>query len=312
MVGFRRSLSFSTPSPRRPTLAEKSYHVRSISLPCKSHPLLSQLKDKIDDLRRWESELNAATTTTTTTTGVSTSACLCDGLTHLKNLQHCLDDLLHLPQTQESLRRRSDWVENLLEDFLRFVDVYGIFRIALLALKEQQLTAQVAIRRRDESKMVSYVKACNRKDKDMRKLASVVRCIGKWSAPAMSSDSDAELAAILRDVTQVTVSVSVALFNGISSSSSSSAPGSWMMTGWRLSRKTQKIKKQKGIREFEEAEVQSLQLLRKKGDEEVMRMTLRRLQALDDCIGGIESGTEKVFRSLINTRVSLLNVLTQY
>ncbi|XP_043709140.1 uncharacterized protein LOC122658283 [Telopea speciosissima] len=301
VAGFRRSLSFSTPSPRRSPPPEKSYHVRSISLPCKSHPLISQLKDKINELRKWESESEAAATTT----GFSSSACLCNGLSHLKNVQDCLDDLLHLPQTQESLRRRSDWVENLLEDFLRFVDVYGIFRAALLSLKEQHLAAQVSIRRRDESNIASYVKSSKRKDKEMRKLASIVRRIGKCSSPALvsvSSDSDSELAAVLRDVNQVTVSVSVTLFNGISSSS-----GSWM-TGWRA----QKIKKEKGIWEFEEAKLQSLRWLRKKGDEEEVRMSLiSRLQALDDCIGGIESGSEKVFRSLMNTRVSLLNILTQ-
>ncbi|XP_043714510.1 uncharacterized protein LOC122662869 [Telopea speciosissima] len=300
VAGFRRSLSFSTSSPRRPPPQEKSHHIRSISLPCNSHPLISQLKDKINVLRSWESE--AITTR-------PSSASLCAVLNHLKNLHDCLDDLLDLPQTQDSLRRRSDWVEKLLEDFLRFVDVYGIFQASLVALKEEQLTVQVAIRRRDESKMSSYVKALKKMDKEMRKLTSTVRCIGKSSSSALTfvSNGDAELAAILRDVNEVTVMVSVALFHGMSSSSSSAK--SWMV-GWRLSKRYQKMKEEKGIREFEEAGVQSLSCLRKKGNDE-MRMALGKLQTLEDCIGRIESGSERVFRSLINTRVSLLNILTQ-
>ena len=49
--------------------------------------------------------------------------------------------------------------------------------------------------------------------------------------------------------------------------------------------------------------------LRKKADEEV-RMVLKRMQDLERCIADVESGSEKAFRSLINTRVSLLNTLT--
>ncbi|XP_042486606.1 uncharacterized protein LOC122066848 [Macadamia integrifolia] len=302
VAGFRRSLSISTSSPRRPPPPEKSHHTRSISLPCNSHPLISQLKDRINKLRSWESEAAATR---------PSSASLCDGLTHLKKVHDCFDDLLHLSQTQDSLRHRSDWVEKLLEDFLRFVDVYGIFRASLVALKEEHLAAQVAIRRRDESKMASYVKALKTMDKEMRKLASVVRGIGKCSSSALAfvSNGDAELAAILRDVKEVTVTVSVALFHGLSSSSLSAK--SWMVVGWRLLSKTQeKTKEEKGIRELEEAGKQSLRCLRKKGDEEV-RIALEKLQALEDCIGGIESGNERVFRSLMNTRVSLLNILTQ-
>lgn len=180
-------------------------------------------------------------------------------------------------------------------------------------LKEEQLAAQVAIRRRDESKIASYMKTRKNMDKEMAKLVSVVRCIGRSSVPVsvsvpVSDDDDAELAGILRDVNEVTVSVSISLFNGISSSSSKTCK-SWM--GWRLSRRTKMMKKEKGIRELEEViGVESLWGLRKQGDEEV-RMALRRMQALEECIGGIESGSERVFRSLINTRVSLLNILTQ-
>ncbi|XP_010266123.1 PREDICTED: uncharacterized protein LOC104603726 [Nelumbo nucifera] len=302
--GFRRTLSFPNQHPSRPSRPQKSYHIRSTSLPCRAHPQISQLKDEINELKTWESKALSRN-----------SAWLCDGLSRLRCIHDSLDDLLQLPQTQDSLRRQSHWVEKLLEDFLRFVDVYGIFRAALLALKEEHLAAQVAIRRRDESKIASYVKARKKMEKEMSKLVSVVRCIGKSMVPgAVSvSDGDAELAAVLKDVNDVTVSVSILLFNGILSSSSPSSSSSlssksWML--WRPSKKTKKIEAEEGIRELEEVRVESLCRLKKQGEEEV-RMTLRRMQALEDCIGGIESESERVFRSFINTRVSLLNILTQ-
>lgn len=55
--------------------------------------------------------------------------------------------------------------------------------------------------------------------------------------------------------------------------------------------------------------VKSLLGLRKKGDEEV-KMTLKKMRELEASIEGIETCTERVFRSLINARVALLNTLT--
>ncbi|KAK9270037.1 hypothetical protein L1049_025610 [Liquidambar formosana] len=296
MVGvFRRSLSFPNKNSTRPSKPSISHHVRSVSLPCRSHPLISHLKDEINQLKTWDSKSDNPT-----------SAWLCDGLCRLRNVHFSLDDLLQLPQTQESLRREPDFVEKLLEDFIRFVDVYGIFQTSVMALKEVQSAAQVAIRRRDELKIALYVKALKKMAKEMNKLVSTVRCIGRCSVqePVSVSDGDDELAAIIKDVNEVTVSVSVALFNGVSLLSSS-RKSSWM--GLKLAKKN---KVEEVIQEFKQVGVESFWGLRKKGDEEV-RMALKRMQELEGSIGCIESGSEKVFRSLINTRVSLLNVLTQ-
>ncbi|KAK7828088.1 hypothetical protein CFP56_030507 [Quercus suber] len=154
MVGvFRRSLSFPNKTPNPPWKVPISHHNRSISLPCRSHPLISQLKDKINDLKSWASKPDTRT-----------SAWLCDGLNSLKSVHDYLDDILQLPQTQESLRRQPQWVESLLEDFLRFVDVYGIFQTLFLGLKDEHLAAQVALRKRDETKVVLYVKALHNLD----------------------------------------------------------------------------------------------------------------------------------------------------
>jgi hypothetical protein len=71
-----------------------------------------------------------------------------------------------------------------------------------------------------------------------------------------------------------------------------------------------KVKIDEGIQEFQQIGVESLWGLGKKEDEEV-RMVLKRMQELEGCIGDIETSGERVIRSLINTRVSLLNSLTQ-
>ncbi|XP_059461601.1 uncharacterized protein LOC132190583 [Corylus avellana] len=303
MVGvFRRSLSFPNKNLNRTSTTKPpiSHHIRSISLPCRSHPLISHLKDGISELQSWASNPDTRT-----------SAWLCDGLSRLKNVNDYLDDILQLPQTQETLRQRCQpqWVEKLLEDFLRLVDVYGIFQTLVLALKEENSAAQVAVRKRDESRVVLYVKSRKQMAKEMGKLVSAVRCVGGVTGPSpghIPVVGDAELVGVIGDVIEVSVLVSIALFNGIAASFSP-RKSSW--TGIRLSKKAKKVRVEEGIQEFQQVAVESLWGLRKQADEEV-RMGLKKMQDLEGCIGGIENGSERVFRSLINARVSLLNTLT--
>lgn len=282
--GFRRSLSL--PKPNRAPSA-RPYHVRSTSLPCRSHPSISQLKDQIQTLKTWESDPDRGS-----------SAWLCAGLVRLKRLHESLDDLFQLPQSQDFLRRPSLWVENLLETSLRFVDAYGSFRAALVGLKEAQLAAQVAIRRRDGSKVSSCVKSRKKIERDVARIVAEVRNVRRSCVPV--ADPDAEVAELVRKANAVTVSVSVSVFCGISWSKGSLK--SWI----GLIRKGNKIDGGAGAREFQDAWGENLS--RWKDDE---KMALGRMKVCEEWLVEIEKESERLFRSLINARVSLLNGLTQ-
>ena len=215
MVGvFRRSLSFPNKNPNRPSQQKPhiSHHIRSISLPCRSHPLISEIKDEINDLTSWASTSKSNPQTHTT---------ISHGLTLLKDTHETLQHILQLPQTLETLRSHPLWVEKLLEDFLRFVDAFGMFQTSIMSLKEEHSSAQMAIRKRDESRVVAYVKAKKKISKEMEKLVSVLRCVHVTqhqqhsTLQVPSSVVDAQLRHVIADVMSVTVYVSVALFNGI-------------------------------------------------------------------------------------------------
>ncbi|KAK8642294.1 hypothetical protein V6N13_011645 [Hibiscus sabdariffa] len=183
MVGvFRRSLSFpNKPTCNRPSKPPISQPFRSISLPCRSHPLISQLKDEISELKTLSSNPDNRT-----------SAWICDGLSRLKDVHDSFHDILQLPQTQELLSHKREWVEKLLEDFLRFVDVYGIFQTSFLSLKEEQLAARVALRRKDDSRIAMYLKRRKKIAKEIAKLVSSIRHIGRYSFPASATVSIAD------------------------------------------------------------------------------------------------------------------------
>jgi len=315
MVGvFRRSVSFPNKNPNRPSQKPQiSHHIRSISLPCRSHPLISQIKDEINGLKSW--------TNSTSKSQPLTSKNLSNGLTLLKQTHETFQDILQLPQTQESLRYHPQWVEKLLEYSLRFVDAYGMFQTSILSLKEEHSSVQIAIRKRDESKLAIYLKAKKKLSKEIEKLVSGIRCVNLTvtqqqqlhvpvysSSPTLLSVSDSvELGRVIEDVMSLTVSVSVALFNGVAMSFASKR-FSWV----KMVRKGGSCKKEcEGIEEIQNVlnEVESIGNLKKKGDEEV-RSVLKRMRDLEENICGIESVSDKVFRALINSRVLLLNTLT--
>ncbi|XP_057974366.1 uncharacterized protein LOC131162182 [Malania oleifera] len=310
--GFRRSLSFSSPNPTRPSYAGQPFHVRSISLPCRSHPSISHLSAELTAFRATWAEPHSPR---------QTSACLFDGLTRLRNLHHSLADVLHLPHARESLRRRPLFIENLLEALLRLVDAFETFQTLILAAKQDQLAAQVAVRKRDDSRITSYVRSHMRLAKEIGNLVSAVRCVGRFAVPPSDTDTDteAEIFGILKGVIELTVVISVAVFNGMRVSGE--LRRSWWVGYRKLWRKKAEVAE--GIEEFEgvvgaEGLVWGLRRKKEKkvGDEDEeeevkRRVLMKRLGDLEECMGRIESGSERVFRSLINTRVSLLNVLTQ-
>ncbi|KAE8680358.1 Mediator of RNA polymerase II transcription subunit 26 [Hibiscus syriacus] len=172
---------------------------------------------------------------------------------------------------------KREWVEKLLEDFLRFVDVYGIFQSSLLALKEEQLAARMAMRRKDDSKIAVYLKSRKKMAKEIAKLVSSIRSV--WPG-YFQRDFDVVL---LRK-------------------------SSWM--GLTLKKNATKVRVEESIKEFQQiGEADMWGLVEKEDDE--LRMVLNRMQELERCLSDVENGSEKAFRSLIKTRVSLLNTLTK-
>ncbi|CAF2159041.1 unnamed protein product, partial [Brassica napus] len=118
--------------------------------------------------------------------------------------------------SRKSLRNRPVFFENLL----RFVDAYGIFRTSVLSLREHQSAAQVALRRKDDVKISSYVKSRRALARDVAKLtSSIYEPKTKYNHCHVDvlngSYGEAELASVIGGDIEVTVLVSVALFNGI-------------------------------------------------------------------------------------------------
>ncbi|KAJ0964008.1 hypothetical protein J5N97_029130 [Dioscorea zingiberensis] len=194
VTGFKRYLSLPvTRAPkRRPVAEEKADHVRSTSLPCPSHPLISHLEDEIAALRAWHSR-----------TGPNRLGWVRFGLDLLERVLSSLTELLRLPQAQEWVRRSrgSVWTERLLEDSIRLADGFGTLRLEIMAMSDHQWTARTAIRRRDEPRFAGSARSMRRSKKDLVRVASALKSATRSPGTPRGSVTDAaeaELTGVVR------------------------------------------------------------------------------------------------------------------
>ncbi|GMY33264.1 hypothetical protein FCV25MIE_28506 [Fagus crenata] len=125
-----------------PLNQKSNYHARSISLPSKPHPLIVQCKEHLCKLG-------------TSDASSSTSSSLGNKLSCLQDLHECVEKLLQLPLTQQAIvqEHNNTWVEELLDGSLRLLDVCSAAKDALIHTKECARELQSIIRRRRGGEM---------------------------------------------------------------------------------------------------------------------------------------------------------------
>ncbi|XP_037463799.1 uncharacterized protein LOC119335837 [Triticum dicoccoides] len=295
---FVRSISFPlspsrSPSSSKPRAApSSSYHARSVSLPCRSHPILAHLHTHIRAVRAWAQQGPAAL-----------AASVAAGLAHVDALHAALGDLLDLPEAQDALSGAGGSVDRLLDSFLRLADAHGCFQEAVVALKQDVAEALAAVRRRDGARLASAVRAQRRAGQELARLAATA----KESAVRPSrlsilggsqgSAAEVEVTGLLMESAAATASGSAALFGAVAAMSGSVEAESCSCKGTAaLVCLVKKNKKSSAPGCGEEGMA--------------VAAVAERLEELEECIEELEAGSEKVFRSLVQTRVALLNIHT--
>ncbi|RLM56289.1 hypothetical protein C2845_PM10G21730 [Panicum miliaceum] len=280
---FARSISFPlspsrSSSSKQPARMASSYHARSVSLPCRSHPILAHLHTYIRAVRAWAQDPTSAA----------------QGLAHVDALHAALGDLLDLPEAQAALSAGAA-NDRLLDAFLRLADAHGSFQEAVVDLKRDVAEALAAIRRRDGARLASALRSQRRAGKEMARLAVAAKdgACGRPSRLGLGlssgSAAEVEVAGLLAEAAAATASASAALFNTVAAMSASASAAACTC------KRTAAL----------------MCLIKKVPEEEKETMALmERLEELEECIDELESGSEKVFRSLVQTRVALLNVHT--
>ncbi|CAM0908645.1 unnamed protein product [Alopecurus aequalis] len=292
---FVRSISFPlSPSrsskPRAPS--SSSCHARSVSLPCWSHPILAHLHTHIRAVRAWAQQGPA-----------SESSSMAAGLGHVEALHAALGYLLDLPEAQAALSGAGMASDRMLDAFLRLADAHGCFQESVVALKQDVAEALAAVRRRDGARLASAVRAQRRAGKELARLAVVAReCAVRPSRLSLMGGgaAEVEVTRLLMESAAATAAASATLFGTVAAMSSSVASGAVESCSCkRTAALVYLVKAKKKSRSGDQVE-----------DEETMTAVAERLEELEECIEELEAGSEKVFRSLVQTRVALLNIHT--
>ncbi|XP_042509224.1 uncharacterized protein LOC122084868 [Macadamia integrifolia] len=294
------------PSPLHP---KASRHARSISLPSRSHPLTLQVEGQLHRLRASEA---------------TSSSSICYNLGGLKDLYDSINDLLHLPQTQQALaqERGEKWVDEVLDGSLRSLDVCGTARDVLSQLKECVAELQSSLRRiRGESSLANEVEAFNMSRKKVTKVIS--KCLGdlrkvqKHRTFSSLLDKNHDIVAmvgVLREVEAITLSMFDSLLSFISGPKAMQRPNGWSLVSKLINKKRVANDEVMERSEFEKMDVILGALLGSKthkGLELRHVEAQKQLETMELSIQDLEDGLECIFRRLIKTRVTVLNILNQ-
>ncbi|XP_059670788.1 uncharacterized protein LOC132316301 [Cornus florida] len=290
------------------------YHVRSISFPARSHPSTIKAEEELNKLKTWEAFSSPKADT------------ICNGLSGLEEVFECIEELLSLPVVQQALaqHQHETLVNELLEGSIRYIDICSNIRDTVLLMKEGVRELQSALRRSKaanmsiESNVNAYVCSRKRMRKEFEKSLVTLKNIENKLAASSLLDIDSHLLAVvrvLREASLVTISILQSLLLFLSVLVLKPKPSRWSL----LSKLVQKggaasVGEQNNMNEVESADIALrvllLQSSSEDGEEERIQSAHRRLEDLDAVVGHFENGLEGLFRCLIHTRVSLLNILS--
>ncbi|WVZ78426.1 hypothetical protein U9M48_026138 [Paspalum notatum var. saurae] len=309
---FRSIVQTRSPASRpaaaraRPLMAAGHHHVRSASVPCHSHPLLADVDGQLLALRAW-----------TANPGQNALS-----LAHVRALLCVLDELLHLPLAQGALVSASACADSLLDGFLVLADAFGSFLAALLALRQHGADLRAALRRRDAAKLASAARALRHAGgKELDHLAAALardaaRCAragGLLAAAASASTTtttcaaaqpaEVEVARAVAEAVNDTAVASAAVFLEVGAVADAAAA---LASPASCSPKPKKSRLPSSVVNASGAS----RSRRPVSEQRREAAALEKLQELEQCVAEVESESEKVFRSLVQTRVSLLNIHT--
>jgi hypothetical protein len=210
-----------------------------------------------------------------------THTSLAASLTHIHAIHGSLADLLLLQDPQDALSRNSKASDRLLDAFLVLADAHQGFQDALLELKHAAAEASTALRRGDAAR------SQRRAEKDLARLAASVSAVSsKCARLSIVGGEDAEMIGAHVEAAATSAAASAAVFSAAAAMSLSSSASS-----------CKKISNVFGS-------------FGKKATPETDELALERLQALDQCFDECEGVCDRLFRSIVQTRVLLLNIMT--
>ncbi|KAM0942285.1 hypothetical protein DsansV1_C15g0136641 [Dioscorea sansibarensis] len=275
-------------------MANQDFHVRSNSLPTRSHPMIATAEEEMNKLKAC---------------AMVSPNMICKSLSSLGAFYGCMEELLQMPSNQQILSHSQEkkWVEEELDASLRLVDLCGIIKDTLAVTKEHAQELEMVLRRKrsmtNESKQQCHIQS----DKKTRK--SIKNCVKALKQIDGKNSDRLTVSKMFTEAREVTIS--------LLQSVASSLPPTKKSSRWSLVSKAVR-KKKVTCEEFEGANCRdfsfnSIYECVSCKDVDGFRVVKAQDQLAEimSSLEGLEIELVSLYRRLIQNRVSLLNLLSQ-
>ncbi|KAJ9177280.1 hypothetical protein P3X46_012515 [Hevea brasiliensis] len=270
-----------------------AFHLRSISLPSRSHPLTVSI-----ELYKLKA---------------SQSSSIGHKLAVLKELYDCVDDFLQLPFTQQTFchERLNQSVEEALNGSLRSLEVCSTTRDFLSQMRECVQGLESSIRRKragesDWNEVDVYMASRKRLTKAICKhLRNLKRREKNCRTATLDENFDlVNMINMLKGAEETSLAVFESILSFISHTKRKTE-----LFGWSIVSKL--LQPKNGDVEANEAEKidGALLVLRSSKDIDQVQIVLKGLEALESSLQEAGEELDCVYRRLVKTRVTLLNIL---
>ncbi|CAA0828703.1 Arabidopsis protein of unknown function (DUF241 [Striga hermonthica] len=284
---------------------------RSSSMPSRSYPLT--IRPEFDLYLHTLNYENEPTSSSSSSSLLS----MAKKLHNLEGIYDCVDNLLLLPHTQQFFTRgrREKWFDEILDGYLGLVDTCATAKDFISQSKDYNSNLISVLRRKrvsqDLSEFISSRKTIKKQiQKSLRNIGSY-----KKNSFVLSGDKDHETIAIIRmfkEIERTTFELFEALLSSVSGETSSSRPSKWSLVSKLMwSRKVSCHEHKSSMLEFGDLDASLSKFVSKCETGSKIEELQQQLREMDLIIRVIEERLECLFKRLIKSRVSLLNMQSQ-
>ncbi|KAG7579514.1 hypothetical protein ISN45_Aa03g036520 [Arabidopsis thaliana x Arabidopsis arenosa] len=283
-------------------------HVRSISLPSRSHPSTAAIEESLDKLL-----------ITMNTSTMTSSESVYSGLSGLEDLYDCTEDLLKMGSTQRVLsykdekkkkkKMKGEFMEEMLDGSLRLMDICNVSRDLMVETHEHVLGIQSCVRRRKDVDVSGYVGFRRSMRKEVKKLLGSLKNINVglvMKDHGYDQDGDIHFLAVIHAMRRV-VSMTVSVLKSFLEFLSGRQNGNDIRSKFALVLMNKKFHDHDKMIKNELENIDSAIC----GDSISHDDLHVKLEEVEVWIRRFEKSLEELFRGMIRTRALLLNIISQ-